>query len=143
MAERTKDSASIARCRWEPVGLGLIVTSYGRCVSVSKRLDQLMNESFVADLGYPADQATIARVVRGLQLLADEIDAIDTQVAQVTQVTQVAVAGVAGVAGVAEVAEVAEVADDPPASVAPEQAEQAGHDTPTVHADHDSPIGLE
>ena len=134
MAERTKDSASIARCRWEPVGLGLIVTSYGRCVSVSKRLDQLMNESFVADLGYPADQATIARVVRGLQLLADEINAIDTQVAQVTQVTQVAVAGVA---------EVAEVADDPPASVAPEQAEQAGYDTPTVHADHDSPIGLE
>jgi hypothetical protein len=131
MADRTKDSASIARCRWEPVGLGLIVTSYGRCVSVSKRLDQLMNESFVADLGYPADQATIARVVRGLQLLADEIDAIDTQVAQVTQVTQVAVAGVA------------EVADDPPASVAPEQAEQAGYDTPTVHADHDSPIGLE
>jgi hypothetical protein len=140
MADRTKDSASIARCRWEPVGLGLIVTSYGRCVSVSKRLDQLMNESFVADLGYPADQATIARVVRGLQLLADEIDAIDTQVAQVAQVTQVTQVAVAGVAGVAEVAE---VADDPPASVAPEQAEQAGYDTPTVHADHDSPIGLE
>jgi hypothetical protein len=134
MADRTKDSASIARCRWEPVGLGLIVTSYGRCVSVSKRLDQLMNESFVADLGYPADQATIARVVRGLQLLADEIDAIDTQVAQVAQVTQVTQVAVAGVA---------EVADDPPASVAPEQAEQAGYDTPTVHADHDSPIGLE
>jgi hypothetical protein len=134
MADRTKDSASIARCRWEPVGLGLIVTSYGRCVSVSKRLDQLMNESFVADLGYPADQATIARVVRGLQLLADEIDAIDTQVAQVAQVAQVTQVAVAGVA---------EVADDPPASVAPEQAEQAGYDTPTVHADHDSPIGLE
>jgi hypothetical protein len=137
MADRTKDSASIARCRWEPVGLGLIVTSYGRCVSVSKRLDQLMNESFVADLGYPADQATIARVVRGLQLLADEIDAIDTQVAQVAQVAQVTQVTQVAVAGVAE------VADDPPASVAPEQAEQAGYDTPTVHADHDSPIGLE
>ncbi len=56
------------------------MASYGRYVSVSARLDQLMNESFVADLGYPADPSMVARVVRGLQLLADEIDAIDAHV---------------------------------------------------------------
>ncbi len=56
------------------------MASYGRHVSVSARLDQLMNESFVADLGYPADPSMVARVVRGLQLLADEIDAIDAHV---------------------------------------------------------------
>jgi hypothetical protein len=129
MGEGTKDAASVARCRWEPVGLGLIVTSYGRRVSVSKRLDQLMNESFVADLGYPADQAMIARVVRGLQLLADEIDAIDAQVTQDPQV-----------------APVAPVTDGPPSSVAPERAaqpDQSGPDTPTAQVDHGSPIGLE
>ena len=64
------------------------MASYGRYVSVSKRLDQLMNESFVADLGYPADPSMVARVVRGLQLLADEIDAIDAHVNEITGARQ-------------------------------------------------------
>ena len=64
------------------------MASYGRYVSVSARLDQLMNESFVADLGYPADPSMVARVVRGLQLLADEIDAIDAHVKETSGTRQ-------------------------------------------------------
>ena len=99
------------------------MASYGRYVSVSARLDQLMNESFVADLGYPPDPSMVARVVRGLQLLADEIDAIDAHVDE----TQ------------AHVKE-AHVEEALPSSVTPEQPAQ---DASTAHVDHRSPIGLE
>ena len=92
------------------------MASYGRHVSVRQRLDQLMNEAFVADLGYPADPSMVARVVRGLQLLADEIDAIDAHV------------------------NVAHVKEDVPSSVAPEPPAQ---DASTAQVDHRSPIGLE
>ena len=99
------------------------MASYGRHVSVSARLDQLMNEAFVADLGYPADPSMVARVVRGLQLLADEIDAIDAHVKDAQ----------------AHVKD-AHVKEDLPSSVAPEQPAQ---DASTAHVDHRSPIGLE
>lgn len=92
------------------------MASYGRHVSVSARLDQLMNESFVADLGYPADPSMVARVVRGLQLLADEIDAIDAHVKE------------------------AHGKEALPSSVTPEQ---PAPDASTTHVDHRSPIGLE
>jgi outer membrane murein-binding lipoprotein Lpp len=45
-------------------------------VTVRQRIDQLSSEPAVADLGYSADQRTVASVVLGLQLLADEIDKI-------------------------------------------------------------------
>jgi hypothetical protein len=123
MAKDTKGSASVARCIWEAVGLRLIMASYGRHVSVSARLDQLMNETFVADLGYPADPSMVARVVRGLQLLADEIDAIDAHVKDAQ----------------AHVKD-AHVKEDLPSSVAPEQPAQGAT---TAHVDQRSPIGLE
>jgi hypothetical protein len=46
-------------------------------MSVRQRLDQLMSEPPVTDLGYPADQRVVAAVVLGLQLLADAIDQIE------------------------------------------------------------------
>jgi hypothetical protein len=49
-------------------------------VSVRQRLDQLMSEPPVADLGYPADQRVVAAVVLGLQLLADSIDEIEDRI---------------------------------------------------------------
>jgi hypothetical protein len=48
--------------------------------SVRQRLDQLMAEPAVADLGYPPDQRVVAAVVLGLQLLADSIDAIEERI---------------------------------------------------------------
>jgi hypothetical protein len=57
----------------------LIVGPYVPSVSVRKRLDQLLAEPVVADFGYPTDHAMIARLVRGLQLLADELDALATR----------------------------------------------------------------
>jgi hypothetical protein len=49
--------------------------------SVRQRLDQLMAEPPVADLGYPPDHRVLAAVVLGLQLLADSIDAIEARLA--------------------------------------------------------------
>jgi hypothetical protein len=49
-------------------------------MSVRQRLDQLMSEPPVADLGYPADQRVVAAVVLGLQLLADSIDEIEDRI---------------------------------------------------------------
>jgi hypothetical protein len=46
-------------------------------MSVRQRLDELMSEPPVTDLGYPADQRVVATVVLGLQLLADAIDQIE------------------------------------------------------------------
>jgi hypothetical protein len=130
MAKDTKGSASVARCIWEAVGLRLIMASYGRHVSVSARLDQLMNETFVADLGYPADPSMVARVVRGLQLLADEIDAIDAHVKDAQAHVKDAQAHVKD----------AHVKEDLPSSVAPEPPAQGAT---TAHVDQRSPIGLE
>jgi hypothetical protein len=48
--------------------------------SVRQRLDELMAEPPVADLGYPPDQRVMAAVVLGLQLLADSIDAIEGRI---------------------------------------------------------------
>ena len=75
-ARATNGSAPVIHRIWESVGLTLSTASYGPFMSVRKRLDHVMNQSFVADLGYPADRSAVARVVLGLQLLADEIDAI-------------------------------------------------------------------
>jgi hypothetical protein len=50
--------------------------------TVRQRLDQLMAEPPVADLGYPPDQRVMAAVVLGLQLLADSIDAIEARMQQ-------------------------------------------------------------
>jgi hypothetical protein len=50
--------------------------------TVRQRLDQLMAEPPVADLGYPPDQRVMAAVVLGLQLLADSIDAIEERMQQ-------------------------------------------------------------
>jgi hypothetical protein len=49
---------------------------------VREQLDQLLHDPFVADLGYPADQSLVARVMSGLQLLADEIDVMEARVNQ-------------------------------------------------------------
>jgi hypothetical protein len=46
-------------------------------MSVRQRLDELMSEPPVTDLGYPADQRVMAAVVLGLRLLADAIDQIE------------------------------------------------------------------
>ena len=46
-------------------------------MSVRQRLDELLTEPAVADLGYPADQRVVAAIVLGLQLLADAVDQID------------------------------------------------------------------
>jgi hypothetical protein len=48
--------------------------------SVRQRLDELMAEPPVADLGYPPDQRVMAAVVLGLQLLADSIDAMEERI---------------------------------------------------------------
>ena len=53
-------------------------------MSVRQRLDQLMAEPAVADLGYPADHRAVAAVVLGLQLLADAIDQIEVRLQGVT-----------------------------------------------------------
>jgi outer membrane murein-binding lipoprotein Lpp len=45
-------------------------------VTVRQKIDQLSSEPAVGDLGYSADQRTVASAVLGLQLLADEIDQI-------------------------------------------------------------------
>ena len=51
-------------------------------MSVRQRLDELMSEPPVADLGYPADHRVVAAVVLGLQLLADAIDEIESRLQQ-------------------------------------------------------------
>jgi hypothetical protein len=45
-------------------------------VTVRQRIDQLVAETPVSDLGYAADQRLVASALLGLQLLADEIDAL-------------------------------------------------------------------
>ncbi|MGA2303584.1 MAG: hypothetical protein ABSH29_05210 [Acidimicrobiales bacterium] len=101
-------------------------------MSVSKRLDQLMNESFVADLGYPADRSMVARVVLGLQLLADEIDAI------AARVNQDLLSSVVPEHGEADSCSAAALFPEPARD--PEQPTKATHGSPTAH---DSPTGLE
>jgi hypothetical protein len=51
-------------------------------MTVRGKIDQLLAEPAVADLGYPADQRLVATVVLGLQLLADSIDGIESRLAQ-------------------------------------------------------------
>jgi hypothetical protein len=102
-------------------------------VSVSTQLDQLLNESFVADLGYPADQSTVARVVRGLQLLADEIDALAAQITR-DPLDQDRPSSVVPEHGESECG---------PAEAQPAQSPTAAPDAPTAKMNHDSPIGVE
>jgi hypothetical protein len=45
-------------------------------VTVRKRIDELLSEPAVADLGYVADQRLVATALLGLQLLADELDQV-------------------------------------------------------------------
>jgi hypothetical protein len=45
-------------------------------MTVRDRIDQLLSQPAVGDLGYPADQRSVASMVLGLKLLADSIDAI-------------------------------------------------------------------
>ena len=47
-----------------------------------RKIDQLLAEPPVADLGYPADQRLVATVMLGLKLLADSIDNIEARLAQ-------------------------------------------------------------
>jgi hypothetical protein len=108
----------------------LIVASYGFYVSVSTRLDQLLHESFVADLGYPADQSMVARVVLGLQLLADEIDAL------ATRINQDRLSSVVPDHGKGE-------SENGSAQARPEQSPMADPDAPAATITHDSPIGVE
>ncbi len=49
-------------------------------MTVRDRIDQLISQPAVGDLGYPADQRTVAAVVLGLKLLADSIDAVQARV---------------------------------------------------------------
>jgi hypothetical protein len=111
------------------------MVSYGPYVSVSQRLDQLLNESFVADLGYPADASVVARVVRGLQLLADEIDAL---AAHINQGPPSSVAP-----GHGETDGSTTAARFPEPAVQPEQRPKAANNPPTAPYDNGSPIGLE
>jgi hypothetical protein len=101
-------------------------------MSVSKRLDQLMNESFVADLGYPADRSIVTRVVLGLQLLADEIDAL------AARVDQDLLSSVVPEHCEADSCSAAALFPEP--ARGPEQPTKATHGSPTAH---DSPTGLE
>jgi len=48
-------------------------------VTVRKRIDQLISEPAVGDLGYAADQRLVASALLGLQLLADEMDEIKSR----------------------------------------------------------------
>jgi len=43
-------------------------------VTVRQKVEQLISEPAVADLGYSADQRLVATALLGLQVLADEID---------------------------------------------------------------------
>jgi hypothetical protein len=56
--------------------------SYRGCMTVRGKIDELIAEPAVADLGYPADQRLVATVVLGLKLLADAIDEIEARLAQ-------------------------------------------------------------
>jgi hypothetical protein len=110
----------------------LIKKSYVSYVSVSKRLDRLMHEPFVADLGYPADQAMVIRVVRGLQLLADEIDEIEERINQGRPPSVVARHSESDNRSVA--------AASPKSVPHPEQSAKTASGALTVHVDHGSPI---
>ena len=46
-------------------------------MTVRDKVDQLISNPAVGDLGYPADQRVVASVVLGLKLLADSIDAME------------------------------------------------------------------
>jgi len=46
-------------------------------VTVRRRIDQLIAEPAVADLGYAPDQRLVATALVALRLLADEIDELD------------------------------------------------------------------
>jgi hypothetical protein len=111
----------------------LIMGSYVPCVSVSKRLDQLLAEPFVADLGYPADASMVARVVSGLELLADAIDSIHARVNPPSS----------------RIPAICEPAGRPPAGpssepgIQPEQSAKAASGTPQEQVGHGSPISLE
>jgi hypothetical protein len=48
-------------------------------VTVRQKIDRLVAEPPVGDLGYAADQRLVASALLGLQLLADEIDALKTE----------------------------------------------------------------
>ena len=50
-------------------------------VTVRQRIDQLISEPAVGDLGYTADQRSVASIVLGLKLLAESIDAIEDRLA--------------------------------------------------------------
>jgi hypothetical protein len=54
-------------------------------VTVREKIDQLISEPAVGDLGYPADQRLVASVMLGLQLLADEIDGINERLSAAVQ----------------------------------------------------------
>jgi hypothetical protein len=110
-------------------------------VSVSKRLDQLLHESFVADLGYPADQSMVARVVLGLQLLADEIDALGAS-DHAARPSSVAPEHCGTDRAPADAPEPGET-DSSPVETQPAESTTAVHDTPPARMYHDSPIGVE
>jgi hypothetical protein len=50
-------------------------------MTVRDKIDKLISEPAVGDLGYPADQRSVATVVLGLKLLADSIDDMERRLA--------------------------------------------------------------
>jgi hypothetical protein len=54
-------------------------------VTVRRRIDQLIAEPAVADLGYAPDQRLVATALVGLRLLADEIDELERRPSNVSQ----------------------------------------------------------
>lgn len=53
--------------------------TYGISMTVRDKIDQLLSQPAVGDLGYPADQRSIASVMLCLTLLADSIDTMDSR----------------------------------------------------------------
>jgi hypothetical protein len=58
-------------------------------MTVRGKIDRLIAEPPVADLGYPADQRLVATVVLGLKMLADAIDQIEARLAQTARPLEV------------------------------------------------------
>jgi len=54
-------------------------------VTVRRRIDQLIAEPAIADLGYAPDQRLVATALVGLRLLADEIDELERRPSDVPQ----------------------------------------------------------